>query len=151
MINHENLQTLVQQLYATVNQLEKMFPGRRFTPDGHLVGSLGECLVADAYGLQLERSSNKGYDALTADGEQVEIKATQAKSVAFRSEPQRTIVIKLARDGSFEEIYNGPGAIVWAQFKGRPPPSNGQYQITLTRLRQLNQAVAVEDRVPRCR
>ena len=51
MIDHDKLKTLVKQLYATVNELETMFPNRHFTPDGHLVGSLGECLVADAYGL----------------------------------------------------------------------------------------------------
>ena len=64
-----------------------MFPGRHFTPDGHMVGSLGECLVADAYNLELMPASNLGYDALTETGLKVEIKATQAKSVAFRSKP----------------------------------------------------------------
>ena len=77
MIDHDKLQSLVKQLYATVKELEAMFPGRHFTPDGHMVGSLGECLVADAYCLQLRAASNKGYDAVTEDGRQVEIKATQ--------------------------------------------------------------------------
>ncbi|WP_225316896.1 MULTISPECIES: DUF6998 domain-containing protein [Marinobacter] len=78
MIDHNKLQTLVKQLYATVSELEKMFPGRHFTPDGHMVGSLGECLVADAYALELKPASNKGYDAITASGLEVEIKATQS-------------------------------------------------------------------------
>lgn len=90
-----------------------MFPGRHFTPDGHMVGSIGECLVADAYDLELMTASNKGYDATTKTGEKVEIKATQSKSVAFRSEPQYAIVIKILPNGTFEEIYNGPGALIW--------------------------------------
>ena len=149
MIDHDKLRALVTQLYTTVNELEAMFPGRYFTPDGHMVGSLGECLVADAYNLELKTASNKGYDAVTETGLEVEIKATQSKSVAFRSQPQHTIIIKILRDGTFEEIYNGPGALVWDQFTGKRLPSNGQFQISLNKLRQLNQTVAQSDRVPR--
>lgn len=149
MIDHDKFRTLVKQLYATVNELETMFPGRHFTPDGHMVGSLGECIVADAYNLELKTASNKGYDAVTETGLEVEIKATQSKSVAFRSQPQHTIIIKILRDGTFEEIYNGPGALVWDQFTGKRLPRNGQFQISLNKLRQLNQTVAQSDRVPR--
>lgn len=149
MIDHDKFQALVKQLYATVNELEDMFPGRHFTPDGHMVGSLGECLVADAYNLELKTASNKGYDAVTEIGLEVEIKATQSNSVAFRSQPQHTIIIKILRDGTFEEIFNGPGALVWDQFTGKRLPSNGQFQISLNKLRQLNQTVAPADRVPR--
>ncbi|HBN74523.1 MAG TPA: hypothetical protein DD473_01625 [Planctomycetaceae bacterium] len=149
MINHDKFQALVKQLYATVNELEAMFPGRHFTPDGHMVGSLGECLVADAYDLQLKTASNKGYDAVTERGLEVEIKATQSKSVAFRSQPQHTIIIKILPDGTFEEIYNGPGSLVWEQFTDKKRPTNGQFQISLNKLRQLNQSVGQSDRVPR--
>ncbi|MEQ6916315.1 DUF6998 domain-containing protein [Halomonas aquatica] len=149
MIEHDKFRALVKQLYATVNELEVMFPGRHFTPDGHMVGSLGECLVADAYDLELKTASNKGYDAVTDSGLEVEIKATQSKSVGFRSQPQHAIIIKILPDGTFEEIYNGPGALVWEKFKDKRMPSNGQFQISLNKLRQLNQSVAYVDRVPR--
>lgn len=149
MIDHDKFRTLLKQLYATVSEMETMFPGRHFTPDGHMVGSLGECLVADAYNLELKTASNKGYDAITESGVEVEIKATQSSSVAFRSQPQHAIVIKILRDGTFEEIYNGPGALVWEQFNGKRLPSNGQFQVSLNKLRQLNQRVAQADRLPR--
>lgn len=149
MIDHEKFQTLVKQLYSTVNELGEMFPGRHFTPDGHMVGSLGECLVADAYCLELKAASNKGYDAVTESGLEVEIKATQSNSVAFRSQPQHAIIIKIFPDGTFEEIYNGPGALVWEQFKDKRLPSNGQFQVSVTKLSRLNQLVAQSDRVPR--
>ncbi|MFI0472204.1 DUF6998 domain-containing protein [Halomonas sp. HMF6819] len=149
MLDHDKFRALVTELYSTVKELEVMFPGRHFTPDGHMVGSLGECLVADAYNLELKTASNKGYDAVTETGLKVEIKATQSNTVAFRSQPQHTIIIKILRDGTFEEIYNGPGAFVWEQFKGKRLPSNGQFQVSLNKLRQLNQTVAQADRVPR--
>ncbi|WP_139463793.1 DUF6998 domain-containing protein [Aeromonas veronii] len=147
MIDHKRFQRLVQQLYSTVEELEKMFPGRHFTPDGHMVGSIGECLVADAYGLELMNASNKGYDALSPSGLQVEIKATQAKSVAFRSQPEHTIAIKILPNGTFEEIFNGPGNLVWQQFDGKPLPSNGQYQISLNKLKELNTQVDKSQRI----
>ena len=39
-MNHEKFQGQVRALYAVVNELESMFPGRPFTPDGHMVGSM---------------------------------------------------------------------------------------------------------------
>jgi hypothetical protein len=148
-MDQHKFQSLVKQLYSTVNELEAMFPGRHFTPDGHMVGSLGECLVANAYGLELMTASNKGYDAVSKRGLKVEIKATQSKSAAFRSEPEHTIVIKIEPDGTFKEIYNGPGSLVWEQFSGKPLPSNGQYQISINKLVALNKNVPQSQRIPK--
>ena len=142
-------QLLVQQLYDIVDELEEMFPGRRFTPDGHMVGSMGECFVADAYGLVLQQASNKGFDAVTDSGIEVEIKTTQTDRYSFRHPPEHSIVVKLRRDGSFEEVYNGPGALIWDEFEGRKLPTNGQYQISANKLRRLNEAVASSDTVRR--
>jgi hypothetical protein len=50
-----------------------------------MVGSLGECLVADAYNLELMPASNQGYDAINDAGVKIEIKATQTKSLVIRS------------------------------------------------------------------
>ena len=146
---HDKFQDLIKQLYSTVSELESMFPGRHFTPDGHMVGSIGECLVADAYGLELKRASNKGFDAIAPDGKEVEIKATQSKSVAFRSEPEHTIIIKIFPDGTFEDIYNGTGSLIWQQFLDKKTPSNGQFQISINKLKALNKQVIYSQRLQR--
>lgn len=143
------VQSLVKQLYGIVDELEGIFPGRHFTPDGHMVGSLGECLVAQVYGLKLMTASNKGFDALSQCGKQVEIKATQSKSVAFRSGAEHVIAIKILRDGTFEEIYNGPGAKIWEQFSGKKLPTNGQYQISLTKLKAIQENIPGNDQIKR--
>ena len=59
----EKVPGLVGELYALVAQLEALFPGRRFTPDGHLVGSIGEVIAAHRYGLDLLPHSAQGHDA----------------------------------------------------------------------------------------
>ncbi|EJB5271598.1 hypothetical protein IOC44_07835 [Vibrio vulnificus] len=146
-MDHEKFRSLVKDLYKTVSELENMFPGRHFTPDGHMVGSLGECLVADAYGLELLTASNKGFDAVGPSGVKVEIKATQSTRVAFRSCPEHVIVIKILPDGTFEEFYNGSGLRIWELFSGKPLPSNGQYQIALSKLATLNQQVPDSERL----
>ena len=50
--------------------------GRRVSPDGHLVGSLGEIHAAHILGLTLETASNAGFDAVDDQGRKVEIKTT---------------------------------------------------------------------------
>ncbi len=146
-MDHQKFQANVRNLYAIVQALETMFPGRPFTPDGHMVGSLGECLVADAYDLELMAPSNQGYDALAKDGKRIEIKATQGNRVAFRSCPEHTIIIRIMKDGTFAECYNGPGQIIWRQFVDRKLPSNGQYKIAISKVKSLNQQVDATDKV----
>jgi hypothetical protein len=43
----------VAQLYVIVKRLEEQYPGRPFTLDGHLVGSLGEVIAERVFGLSL--------------------------------------------------------------------------------------------------
>jgi hypothetical protein len=144
----EQFPALVTRLYAVVAELEAMFPGRHFTPDSHMVGSLGEALAAHFYGLQLLPASTQGCDAVR-DGRRIEIKATQGSRVAFRCQPEYLLVIKLQSDGGFTEIYNGQGARVWNLVKDKPRPSNGQYQIALSVLQRLDAQVETHERIAR--
>ncbi len=144
----ERFPKIIQQIYSLVSELEIMFEGRHFTPDGHMVGSIGEALAAHYYGLQLLTASSKGRDAIK-DGKSIEIKATQGSSVAFRSSPEYVIVLKIHKDGSFTEIYNGLGDRVWRNFEGRKQPTNGQFQITINKLIALNILVEPHERIQR--
>ena len=112
-LSNEILIAKIKELYVIVNELEKQFPGRRFTPDGHLVGSIGEVIAASYYGLTLLPASYETHDATSLDGRMVQIKATQIESVSLSSEPEYLIVLKIQRSGTTEEIYNGPGQQVW--------------------------------------
>ena len=146
----ERLTRLIKDLYALVDELDATFPGSKFTPDGHMVGSIGEAIAAFHFGLDLIPMSNEGYDAVK-DGRKVEIKATQGTSVAFRSEPEFVLVIRLLRDGSFEEIYNGSGRRVWDCVRHKKVPSNGQLQVSFSKLRELSKEVSAAQRIERIR
>ncbi|WP_082680002.1 DUF6998 domain-containing protein [Paucibacter sp. KCTC 42545] len=138
---------LVCKLYELVAEFESLFPGRAFTPDGHLVGSIGEVVAAHNYGLTLNGASSEGHDAIAPNGWLVQIKATQVRSVALRSEPQHLVVLLLRPSGEADEIYNGPGALVWGHVGALQ--KNGQRTITLTKLRSLMQSVPQSARLPR--
>ena len=143
----EEIPRLVRQLYEVVRQLESLFPGRRFTPDGHLIGSIGEVLAAHYYGLDLYPGSEPKHDATAKDGRRVQIKATQGTGVGLRSEPETLLVIKLERDGTFDEVFNGPGGIAW-EATG-PEQKNGQSPISLSKLRRLMEKVPQGARIDR--
>ena len=145
-MDQDRLPELIVDLYRIVSELETMFLGRRFTPDGHLVGSLGECLAAYHYGLELLTASSPGVDA-TKDGINIEIKVTQGKRVALRSGPEHLLVLKLDRQGGFSEVYNGPGTLVWRELEHKPRPSNGQCQLSLTRLHEITENVGEHSRL----
>ena len=137
----------IKQLYKITNELEQAYPGRKFTVDGHLVGSIGEVIVAEHYGLSLLPNSTKTHDAVSKEGKQVQIKATQVKSIAISSEPDYLIVIRLLSDGSWEEIYNGPGKAAWAN--AGKMQKNGQRPISLRKLRNLMDSVDINDKIAR--
>ena len=137
----------IKELYIITNELENSYPGRKFTIDGHLVGSIGEVIVAEHYGLDLLPNSTKTHDARTKDGKMVQIKATQVKGIAIYSEPDYLIVIRLLSDGSWEEIYNGPGKAAWDN--AGKMQKNGQRPISLSKLRNLMGSVDINDKIAR--
>lgn len=146
-IRFEILSAKIKELYSIVNELEMQFPGRHFTPDGHLVGSIGEVLAASYYGLKLLPASSEIHDAISRDGKMVQIKATQVKSVGLSSEPEYLIILKIQQNGEADEIYNGPGQQVW-DASGKMQ-KNGQRRISLSKLKSLMNNVSLSDRLER--
>ena len=132
----DEVPALIRDFYAIVAKLEFIFPGRHFTPDGHLVGSIGEALASTYYDIELCRASTEGYDGVR-EGRKVEVKATQGDRIALSSCPEHLLVFKLNEDGSFDECFNGPGLLAWALVAKRKSTKNGQHQVSLAALRQM--------------
>lgn len=59
----------VTKIYEAVEELSALYPGRPFTPDGHLVGSIGEVIAAESLGLKLYAPSQPGHDAYDEHGD----------------------------------------------------------------------------------
>jgi hypothetical protein len=147
--NVERVPDLVGRLYEIVSELEMLFPGRHFTPDGYLVGSLGEVMAAYYYyyyGPKLLPAPAEGHDARTQGGTLAQIKAAQGSRVSLRSEPNHSIVLRLTRHGYAEGVFKGPGKLAWDQ-AGRKQ-SNGQCPISLVKLRVLMPEVPPKSKLP---
>lgn len=148
MDKSRELTNIINELYELTGRLEAMYPGRHFTPDGHLVGSIGEVCAAERYGISLFRADCMTHDGKAPDGRLVQIKATQRRAVAISSEPDYLLALSIDGKGQLTEVYNGPGRPVWQLVSVRKRPKTGQYQVSLARLRRLNEGVLPEERIP---
>ena len=96
--------------------------------------------------LRLLPASAPGHDAIAANGRtKVQIKLTQGKTIALRSEPEHLIVLRLTKDLAVEVVYNGRGASVWQ--KTGKLRSNGTRMISISKLRRIDKDVVGIDRL----
>ncbi|MCT8160000.1 DUF6998 domain-containing protein [Pseudoruegeria sp. SHC-113] len=145
-VDWTSVAALLDDLYTAADGLERIFPGRKFTLDGHLVGSIGEVVAAYMFDLDLNPASTQGHDARARDGRQVEIKLTQGRGVAIRHEPEHLIVLHRPAGGPIRVVFNGPGPVAWAG--AGKMQKNGQRPISLSRLAALSDEIAETDRLP---
>lgn len=139
----------VKQLLHIVNQLQKAYPKKKFTLDGRLVGDLGEILVEAEYDLELHEGLRKYHDAKTPDGRQVQIKTTMQNALTFPVDhvPDYYLGIKINTDGTFMEVFNGPGSVAVEGIKNRKPTKTNLHNISINSLAILNNKVREEDRI----
>jgi hypothetical protein len=111
----ERVRRLIRDLYRVVAELNAEFvsEGRKFTPDGHLVGSLGEVLAAYAFNLELLPPSTGVHDAKTDDEKFVRVKLTGGRAgVSLYEKAEYLLVLQLQKD-QIRLIYNGEEILCW--------------------------------------
>jgi hypothetical protein len=138
-----------QAINGQVDELEALWPSRSFTIDGHLIGSVGEVLAAEQYGLDLLPCSAPCHDGKhRASGTPVQVKVTQGSAVAFSSGdvPEHVLALKLLPDGTLVEFFNGPGAT--ALSVAGKCGKNGQRRASLLKLKALARTFADALRLP---
>jgi hypothetical protein len=124
----------VARIYEATAELEKRYPQRKSTPDGHLVGSIGEVIAAEALGLKLHPMNHPGHDAFDGVND-VQIKLTAGKRVALYASCVRLVVLRIVSPKEAELIYDGPGEPAW-NAAGKMQ-KNGQRPISLRALTAL--------------
>jgi hypothetical protein len=137
-------------MLSIVEKLVVAYPKKRFTLDGRLVGDIGEVLVEDAYDLDLFEDVKKHHDAECPDKRLVQIKATMKKSLTFPADhvPNYYLGVQIHNDGTFTEVFNGPGAIAWEAVKGRGTPKNNLHSVQITTPKKLQVKVDIKDTIP---
>jgi hypothetical protein len=141
---------LITRLYEITDELESMFR-RKFTPDGHLVGSVGEAMAVYMYDLELTEPNFKTHDAKTKDGRLVQIKFTAGSSgYGIYAKPDYLIALRLMNRRDIVEVFNGPGDIAWGCVAGKAS-KNGPYSMAMGKLERLGERVAENDKIRRVR
>ena len=136
-------------IFGGISQLRRAFPGKLFTIDGRLVGDIGEVIAALEYEIQLYDVLQAGHDGHTSDGRRVQVKATFKESLTFTTVPDYYLGFRLYEDGRHEEVYNGPGRLIYARYSHRKGIGKAQLSFPLSELHQLSARVKSEDRIPK--
>lgn len=124
---------------------------RQFTIDGRLVGDIGEVIAALEYDIVLDETSQQGYDGTTSDGRRVQIKATFQDQLTFKTVPDYYLGLKLNEDGTFEEIYNGPGQYIFERYSKRKGVGLVLLRFPASELKKLQKKVQENEKIPKRR
>jgi len=143
----KTIQSYVRELLGIVVEMQKDYPKKKFTLDGRLVGDIGEILAEQIYDLELFEGLQKDYDA-TSHGRRVQIKTTMKESLGYGNNvPDYYLGLRIDQNGRAEEIYNGPGVIIWEHIKHRKPPKNHLFNISIRQLKALNKDIPSYERI----
>jgi hypothetical protein len=138
-----------EMVFDGIACLKRTFPNRAFTIDGRLVGDIGEVIAALEYDVELPKISKPGHDGTASDGRRVQIKATFKDSLTFKTVPDYYLGFKLFRDGTYEEIFNGPGSVIYERYKHRKSIGVRLLSFPLKELKALSGGVPARERIPK--
>jgi len=147
MPSHEIIEDSLKKIFSGIRQLKEALPSKEFTIDGRLVGDIGEAIVQRDYDLSLYKGMAKDYDGETPSGRKVQIKATFKNSLTFKKISDFYIGIKIHEDGSYEEIFNGPGSIIANEYSHRKGFGENLLSFPNKRLGELSLNIRPEDRI----
>ncbi len=140
----------IRTIYQAVKSLEERYPRRKFTPDGILVGTLGEVLAEEKYDLELLPPKTKAFDATDCRGRKVQIRCNQRNTAPLKRGATKGmfLALKLRPDGTIEQIFNGPASVAHQLTVGRKADSAGFVGLSHNKLRKLMESVPENKRVP---
>lgn len=130
------VQYILATIFAAQKALQTLAPEFKWAGLGNLLGSFGELVAIDYYGLTKAPSGADGYDALTKDNKTVQIKTNySAKQIGFRGNADLMLVIKVTEDGDWEEVYYGDFKLV--KEKSRYAARDNKHMIAISKLHTI--------------
>jgi len=139
----DQLKEAIKDLYRSVKKLNSAFPQRKFTPDGRMIGDIGEAIASLKFGIVLDEKSQKDWDGYRIDRKgnkrMVQVKTTQ-KDETYLKEPPHDgdlLVFKIKQDGEYELCYDGSALKVWNSLSHRKADVTGAKIISLDKLKEI--------------
>jgi len=127
----------IASIYEIANELGREFNISRCTPDGHLLGAIGQIAAKIAFGLQFG-SDKKEHNCSWSDQNRiinVQVRCTGRGSVSIRKEPEYLIALEISETGKIYLLYNGPGEYVWERIKHQKQAQKNASRNQLTEAR----------------
>lgn len=147
MPTRQEIAKALESIFSGISHLKDSFPGRQFTIDGRLVGDIGEVIAAMVYEIELDEVSQPTHDGTASNGGRVQIKATFQDALTFKTVPEYYLGIKINRNGTFEEIYNGPGRPIFDRYSHRSGIGEKLLRFPNAQLKELSAKVPDNQRV----
>jgi hypothetical protein len=149
MSKHQVIAEALGHIFEGIEILKKAFPPRKFTIDGRLVGDIGEIIAALEYDVILDEVQQADHDGITSDGRKVQIKATFKEQLTFKKIPEYYLGFKLDKNGEYDEVFNGPGRIIFDRFSKRKNIGTKLLPFPISELRALSKLVDPKERIPK--
>ena len=146
MAKEDVINEALSDIFTAIERLKLSFPDKKFTIDGRLVGDIGETIASLYYDIELFKKQKPDHDGLCSNGK-VQVKATFKDSLTFRTIPEYYLGIKLFPNGGYEEIYNGPGQLIYDHYKYRKSIGNKLLSFPIAELNKLSKTISPEDRI----
>jgi hypothetical protein len=138
---HNVLKEEITKLFDLKERLNKEFENRNFTPDGRLIGDIGEVLAELYYDIILDKGQSHTHDGETPDGQSVQIKISFQDHLTFGKIPKYYLGLKIDKNGDYTEVYNGPGQIIYDRYKHRKHIGDRLLRFPMQELIKLNDTV----------
>lgn len=147
----KKIERKIKELVLIVKSLNELYPNKKFTLDGRLVGDLGEVLAEQEYCINLNKGLTKHHDAISYDGKNVQIKTTMKNTLTFPADhiPDYYLGIHLSEQGKIIEIYNGPAKPIAEYIKNRKQPKNNLHNVSFNTLNMLNKQIDNNNKIKR--
>lgn len=146
----------VRKIFEACRDLSRLAGSvRPFTPDGRMVGDIGEVMGGSFYQVKLDEKNRRNWDG-TYSGRNVQIKTTQ-RNVTYLKEPPKDgfgdgllMVFKIdSTSGGYRLVYNGEIQRVWDALRNVHIDRTGAKMISLDRLEKFQSLVPAENIIPR--
>ncbi len=146
-MNASEFKNKIALIYQTASELGSEFNITTCTPDGHLLGAIGQIAAKIAFGLNFG-SNVKGHNCTYSDQNRIiniQVRCTGRGSIALRKEPEYLIALEISESGRIYLLYNGPGNFVWEKIKNQKQP---QKYASKNQLKGAQSEVSVKAQIP---
>lgn len=147
MPHRRSIKDALAHIFQGIELLKGQFPSKQFTIDGRLVGDIGEVIASIEYDVTLYETQTPDHDGETSDGRKVQVKATFKDKLTMTAIPEYYLGMQLYKDGTYREVFNGPGSLIARHFTERKGLGEKQLSFSVRVLAELSKTVEENQRV----